>query len=51
MKRRINLDPKRLIKIASRRSIDYDIRYIVDHEKIQSHAYDFVKLLEERETV
>lgn len=51
MKRRINLDPKRLIKIASRRSIDYDIRYIVDHEKIQSHAYDFVKLLEGRETV
>lgn len=51
MKRRLNLDLKRLIKIASRRSIDYDIRYIVNHKRIQPHAYDFVKILDEREDI
>lgn len=43
MKRRISLNTSRLIKIASRRNIHYDIRYIVENEYITEKAMQFAK--------
>jgi hypothetical protein len=45
MKRRTFLDTNRLIKIASRRNIHYDIRYIVENEYITDKAKEFVNLI------
>ena len=45
MKRRISLDTGRMIKIGSRRSIQKDIRYIVESPNISKKAYDFVNYL------
>lgn len=42
IKRRTFLDTSRLIKIASRRNIQYDIRYIVENEYITDEAKKFV---------
>ena len=47
MKRRSSLDTNRLIKIASWRRIDYDIRYIVERDFISDKAIEFVTLLKE----
>jgi hypothetical protein len=49
MKRRISLDTNRLTKIASRRSIHYDIRYIVERRFISDKAIEFAELLEAQE--
>ncbi|MBL7170848.1 MAG: hypothetical protein ISS46_02505 [Candidatus Omnitrophica bacterium] len=45
MKRRISLNTNRLIKIASRRNIHYDIRYIVENKYITEKAMQFVKFI------
>lgn len=45
MKRRLSFDTNRLIKIASRRNIHYDVRYIVDNEYITPKANEFVKFI------
>lgn len=45
MKRRIMLNSSRIIKIASRRNLHNDIRYILDYEKISKSADNFVKIL------
>lgn len=49
MKRRISLNTNRMIKIASRRSIQADIRYIVENPNISKDARRFVNYLENRE--
>ncbi len=49
MKRRISLDTNRLIKIASRRSIHYDIRYIVERDFISDKAIEFAALLKKQD--
>jgi hypothetical protein len=46
MKRRTSLNTNRLIKIASRRNIHQDLRYIIEHEYITDAAVEFVKILE-----
>jgi hypothetical protein len=45
MKRRIDLDSGRLIKIGSRRSIQADIRYIVEKDLISERAIEFADAL------
>jgi len=45
MKRRIRLDEKRMIKIASRRSLQRDIRFILEYGSINPQAFEFVELL------
>jgi len=40
------VDTNRLVKIASRRGIQHDIRYIVDKDRVSDEAHQFVKLLE-----
>ncbi|MFQ5452709.1 MAG: DUF6577 family protein [Candidatus Zixiibacteriota bacterium] len=45
MKRRIILDEKRLVKIASQRSLQRDIRFITESKYINSQAFEFVELL------
>jgi hypothetical protein len=45
MRRRIALNTSRLIKIASRRNIHPDIRFIVDHGAITNAAHEFVNFL------
>jgi len=45
MRRRIRLDTNRIIKIASRRSIHYDIRYIIENRQISEKAVEFVKII------
>ena len=49
MRRRIDLDSGRLVKIASRRSIQADMRYIVESGLISRKAREFVDLLERQE--
>ncbi|MCX5802028.1 MAG: hypothetical protein NTU69_00590 [Proteobacteria bacterium] len=49
MKRRLSLDTNRLVKIASRRSIHYDIRYIIERDLISEKALEFVALLKKQE--
>ena len=48
MRRRISLDTQRLIKIASRRHIHYDIRYIVESNLISEEAHVFANMLKKR---
>lgn len=50
MKRRIAIDTARLKKIASRRNILEDIRYISDYKRINSKTYEFVEFLKKQET-
>ncbi len=45
LKRRTGLDGKRLVKIASRRSLQRDIRFIFESGSINDQAFKFVELL------
>jgi hypothetical protein len=45
MERRLPLNTNRLIKIASRRNIHQDIRYIVERDQISEKAFTFVDRL------
>jgi hypothetical protein len=45
MRRRIALNTNRMVKIASRRNIQQDIRYIVEHDVITDAAMEFVSNL------
>lgn len=45
MRRRIRLDTNRMTKIASRRSLHYDIRYIIENRQISEKAVEFVKII------
>jgi hypothetical protein len=47
MRRRMSLNTNRMVKIASRRSIQQDIRYIVEHNAITDAAMEFVNITEE----
>lgn len=49
MRRRISLDTQRLIKVASRRHIHYDIRYIVERNLISEEAHVFASMLKKQE--
>lgn len=49
MGRRISLDTQRLIKVASRRHIHYDIRYIVERNLISEEAHVFASMLKKQE--
>ena len=42
MRRRMSLNTNRMVKIASRRNIQQDIRYIVEHDAITDAAMEFV---------
>ena len=48
MRRRISLNTNRMVKIASRRNIQQDIRYIVEHDAITEAAVEFVNHLKKR---
>ena len=48
MRHRVPLDTKRLLKIASRRNVYYDIRYITENKQITDRAYKFVNILRDR---
>ena len=48
MKRRMSLNTNRMVKIASRRNIQQDIRYIVEHAAITDAAMEFVEHLRKR---
>jgi len=47
MRRRMSLNTNRMVKIASRRNIQQDIRYIVEHDAITDAAMEFVNITEE----
>jgi len=48
MRRRMSLNKNRMVKIASRRNIQQDIRYIVEHDAITDAAMEFVDNLRKR---
>jgi hypothetical protein len=48
MRRRMSLNTNRMVKIASRRNIQQDIRYIVEHAAITDAAMEFVNNLRKR---
>jgi hypothetical protein len=48
MRRRMSLNTNRMVKIASRRNIQQDIRYIVEHDAITDAAMEFVDNLRKR---
>jgi hypothetical protein len=48
MRRRMPLNTNRMVKIASRRNIQQDIRYIVEHNAITDAALEFVDHLRKR---
>ena len=48
MRRRMSLNTNRMVKIASRRNIQQDIRYIVEHNAITDAAMEFVNNLRKR---
>jgi hypothetical protein len=48
MRRRMSLNTNRMVKIASRRNIQQDIRYIVEHAAITDAALEFVDNLRKR---
>jgi hypothetical protein len=48
MRRRMFLNTNRMVKIASRRNIQQDIRYIVAHDAITDAAMEFVDHLRKR---
>lgn len=43
--RRIRLDINRIIKIASRRNLHSDIRYIIENKRISKKAIEFVRII------
>ncbi len=49
MRRRGSLNEKRLSKIAIRRSLHHDIRFILNHKRISGHAFKFTKILKNLE--
>ena len=49
MRRRNFIDEKRLSKIASRRNLHHDLRYILEYKRISVHAHEFVGILKELE--
>jgi hypothetical protein len=48
MRRRMSLKTNRMVKIASRRNIHQDIRYIVEHNAVTDAAREFVDNLRKR---
>ena len=44
-----NIDKKKLITVASRRNIQYDIRFIVENQFITDSAIEFGKILRKEE--
>lgn len=48
MRRRMSLNTNRMVKIASRRNIQQDIRYIVEHDAVTDAAREFVNNLRKR---
>lgn len=50
MRRRIALNTNRMVKIASRRNIHPDIRYIVESDAITDAAIEFVHILRKRKS-
>jgi hypothetical protein len=48
MRRRMSLNTNRMVKIASRRNIQQDIRYIVEHDAVTPAAIKFVDHLRKR---
>ena len=44
-----NIDKKKLITVASRRNIQYDIRFIVENRFITDSAIEFGKILRREE--
>ncbi|MCX5838527.1 MAG: hypothetical protein NTW71_08425 [Deltaproteobacteria bacterium] len=48
MRRRMSLNTNRIVKIASRRNIQQDIRYIVEHDAVTPAAIKFVDHLRKR---
>jgi hypothetical protein len=48
MRRRMSVNTNRMVKIASRRNIQQDIRYIVEHDAITAAAMEFVENLRKR---
>ncbi len=44
----MSLNTNRMVKIASRRNIQQDIRYIVEHDAITDAAMEFVDNLRKR---
>lgn len=48
MRRRMSLNTNRMVKVASRRNIQQDIRYIVEHDAITDAAMEFVNNLRKR---
>ena len=49
MRRRGSLNEKRLSKIAIRRSLHHDIRFILNHKRISGQAFKFTKILKNLE--
>lgn len=48
MRRRISLNTNRMVKIASRRNIQQDIRHIVEYDAITDAAAEFVNIMRKR---
>lgn len=48
MRRRMPMNTNRMVKIASRRNIQQDIRYIVEHDAITDAAIEFVDIFRKR---
>jgi hypothetical protein len=44
MRRRMSMNTNRMVKIASRRNIQQDIRYIVEHDAITNAAIEFIDI-------
>lgn len=49
MQRTGNIDVRKTVTIASRRSIQYDIRYIVESRYITDEAHQFVEIMKKRQ--
>ena len=49
MQRTGNIDVRKTVTIASRRSIQYDIRYIVESRYITDEARQFVEIMKRRQ--
>lgn len=45
MQRRSFINEKRLSKVAARRNLHHDIRFILDHKKISKYAFEFSEVL------
>jgi hypothetical protein len=51
MKKYANIDLRKTVTIAGRRSIQYDIRYIVESRYITEEARQFVEIMERGQSV